>query len=203
MNDHFSIDLETLGTRYNAPVLSIGVVQFDPDTGKLGAEFYREIDIHSALKAGQVNGSTLAWWAQQSEKARRVFGSDNKVSLATVLDELSTWLRGKDMTPKVWGNGAGFDITILEHAYDNGCVGLKEAWHFTNIRDMRTLVEDAQLRNDEWPKREGVHHNALDDAKYQALVIAACRMKINKALGAGVPGAKRSVQKQVAEDDEL
>ena len=35
MNDHFSIDLETLGTRYNAPVLSIGVVQFDPDTGKL------------------------------------------------------------------------------------------------------------------------------------------------------------------------
>ena len=203
MNDHFSIDLETLGTRYNAPVISIGVVQFDPDTGKLGAEFYREIDVDSALKAGKASGSTLAWWVQQTDKARRVFSPDNKVSLATALDELTTWLRGKAMAPKVWGNGSTFDITILEHAYENGCVGLKEAWHFTNIRDMRTAIEDAQLTSSEWPKDQGVHHHALDDAKYQALVISACRMKINKALGAGVPGAKRSVQKQVAEDDEL
>lgn len=203
MNDHFSIDLETLGKRYNAPVLSIGVVQFDPDTGKLGAEFYREIDVDSALKAGKASGSTLLWWMQQSEKARRIFSAENKVSLATALDELATWLRGKAMAPKVWGNGSIFDISILEYAYDNGCVGLQEAWHFTNVRDMRTSIEDAQLRNDEWPKDVGTHHNALDDAKYQALVISACRMKINKALGAGVPGAKRSVQKQVAEDDEL
>ncbi len=203
MNDHFSIDLETLGTRYNAPVISIGVVQFDPDTGKLGATFYREIDIDSAIKAGKISGSTLAWWMQQSEKARRVFGPDNKVSLATALDGLSTWLRGMAMAPKVWGNGASFDITILEHAYENGCVGLREAWHYTNVRDMRTLVEAAQLDKGDWPKDVGTHHNALDDAKYQAMVISACRMKINKALGAGVPGAKRSVQKQVAEDDEL
>ncbi len=203
MNDHFSIDLETLGTRYNAPVISIGVVQFDPDTGKLGAEFYREIDIDSALKAGKASGSTLVWWMQQSEKPRRIFSAENKVSLATALDELATWLRGKAMAPKVWGNGASFDITILEHAYENGCVGLREAWHYTNVRDMRTLVEAAQLDKGDWPKDVGTHHNALDDAKYQAMVISACRMKINKALGAGVPGAKRSVQKQVAEDDEL
>lgn len=203
MNDHFSIDLETLGTRYNAPVISIGVVQFDPDTGKLGATFYREIDIDSAIKAGKVSGSTLAWWAQQTDKARRVFGDKNKVSLATALDELSTWLRGMAVTPKVWGNGAGFDITILEHAYENGCVGLKEAWHYTNVRDMRTLVEAARLGDAEWPKREGVHHNALDDATYQAKVISACRMTISKAMGAGAPGAKIVVKKAVSEDDEL
>lgn len=203
MNDHFSIDLETLGTRYNAAVLSVGVVQFDPDTGKLGATFYREIDIDSAIKAGRVTGSTLAWWAKQTDKARRVFGPDNKVTLATALDELATWLRGKAIAPKVWGNGATFDITILEHAYDHGCVGLTEAWHYTNVRDMRTMVEVAQLGDAEWPKREGVHHNALDDATYQAKVISACRMKINKALGAGVPGAKRSLEKRVTEDDEL
>ena len=203
MNDHFSIDLETLGTRYNAPVISIGVAQFDPDTGKLGATFYREIDIDSAIKAGKASGSTLAWWAQQSDKARRVFSPENKVSLATALDELSTWLRGMAMAPKVWGNGAGFDITILEHAYENGCVGLKEAWHFSNVRDMRTLVDVVGLSKVAWPERKGVHHNALDDAIYQAQVISLCWGIVKKKMGAGVPVAKTSVQKRVAEDDEL
>ena len=88
MNDHFSIDLETLGTRYNAAILSIGVQQFDIDSGKLGETFYREIDIDSAIKAGKVTGSTLAWWAQQGEVAKRVFGSNGKTPLSVALDEL-------------------------------------------------------------------------------------------------------------------
>ena len=101
MNDHFSIDLETLGTRYNAAILSIGVQQFDIDTGKLGETFYREIDLDSAIKAGKVTGSTLAWWALQGEVAKRVFGDKGKSPLAVALDDLRTWMMKKASNPKV------------------------------------------------------------------------------------------------------
>lgn len=203
--DHCSIDLETLGTRYNAAIISIGVQQFNPDSGKLGATFYKEIDFDSAIKAGRPTGDTIRWWMTQDEKARRIFArSPEKVSVAQALDELATWMRGMAGAPKVWGNGAGFDITILEHAYDNGSVGLKEPWHFTNIRDMRTIVDAADLAPVDYPERKGVHHNALDDAIFQAQVISLawqkCRgVKPPKSLRSE-PAAKVAV---LAEDDDL
>ena len=204
--DHYSIDLETLGTRYNAAVISVGVQQFDPNSGKLGATFYKEIDFDSAIRAGKPTGDTIRWWMTQGEKARRIFAkSPEKVSVAQALDELATWMRGMAGAPKVWGNGAGFDITILEHAYDNGCVGLREPWHFTNIRDMRTIV-DAAGEAIKWPEREGVHHNALDDAIYQAKVISlawqACRGSV-KATGPKTKPAAAKPLPVATADDEL
>lgn len=182
--DHFSIDLETLHTRYNAAILSIGVAQFNPDTAKIGMTFYREIDFDSAIKYGHVSADTLRWWINQDSKAKRVFGNEGKVVLVQALDELTTWMRDRCMAPKVWGNGSTFDITILEHAYDKGSVGLKEPWHYTNIRDMRTLVDLAGYGATAWPfPRTGVPHNALDDAVFQAGVISACWQKVRKSIG--------------------
>jgi hypothetical protein len=205
--DHYSIDLETLGTRYNAAVISIGVQQFDPNTGKLGATFYKEIDFDSAIKAGRPTGDTIRWWMTQTEKARRIFARNPaKVSVATALDELATWMRGMAGAPKVWGNGATFDITILEHAYDNGCVGLKEPWHFTNIRDMRTIEDAADLAPVDYPERKGVHHNALDDAIYQAQVISIawqrCRGPKAKPLGGKPAKAEPKPAPATTVDDE-
>lgn len=199
--DDFSVDLETLGTRYNAPVIAIGVAQFDRTTGKIGATFYRAIDLDSAIKAGKVSGGTVAWWMTKSPAAKAVFTEENRVSLATALDELGTWMRGLAISPKVWGNGSGFDITILEHAYDNGCVGLREPWHFTNIRDMRTIADVAILSSEEWPKREGTHHNALDDAKHQAACISACYRKLRGIKDK--PAAAQKTSKVVTDDEEL
>lgn len=205
-NDHYSIGLETLANRFDSAILSIGVVQFDPASGKLGAEFYAEIEIDSAIRSGFVNGSTLAWWMRQGDKARRIFDDDEasrarKKPLATALDEMASWFRSKPAEPKVWGNGSSFDITILEHAYAKGGHGLKAPWHFTNIRDMRTIVELAALQ--EWPKREGVHHNALDDARYQARVISACWQKLKGAKPLGPKTTSASKPAAVVEDDEL
>jgi hypothetical protein len=202
---HYSIDLETLNNRFDSAILSIGVVQFDPSTGRLGGEFYKEIDIDSAIKSGTVSGDTLAWWMEQGDKARRIFSRSNKtnkVSLATALDELAAWLRGKAVAPKVWGNGSSFDITILEHAYAKGGVGLAPPWHYTNVRDMRTIVDVSGLMA--WPLREGTHHNALDDARYQAQVISACWQLIHGAPAA--KGKSKAGEKKPApavEDEEL
>ena len=180
-DDHISIDLETMGTQVGAPIISIGAIQFDPDTGKLGRSFYSVITPESAFREPfRVDPSTLCWWMTQSDAARRVFATrDDRQPLAVALDELATFCRSIG-TPKVWGNGATFDISLLEYAYKHGAVGQQPGWHFTNIRDMRTIVDLAGLYDEvEWPfPRTGVHHNALDDAAYQAQIISYCWQKL-------------------------
>lgn len=187
--DDFSIDLETLHFRYNSAIIAIGVVKFDIETSRMISSWYREIDFDSAIRSGRVSGSTLAWWMQQDEKAKRIFSTENKnkAPLAVALDELREWMlktSSSSGTIRPWGNGATFDITILEHAYDNGAVGLKEAWRFQNIRDMRTIVDAANIDTADWPfPATGVAHNALDDAARQAQIISAAWQKVRTALG--------------------
>lgn len=184
--DAISIDIETLGKKVHAPVVSIGAVQFNRSTGKLGPTFYREINIDSALKAGsRIDGSTICWWMQQEAKARRVFSTENKTPLSVALDEFRTFcLQVPDV--KVYGNGATFDIGILEYAYEHGCVGLTQGWHFMGIRDMRTIMEDAGMYDQGsdhlWPANVGTHHNALDDAIFQAKAISIAWQRIKTAL---------------------
>lgn len=185
--DDISIDIETLGKRFDAPVISIAAVPFEWTTGKISKSvFYEEIDVDSSIKAGHVDGSTLSWWMQQDEKAKRVFArGEHKVPLASALDRLAVFMR-QFQGARVWGNGATFDITILEYAYVHGGVGLSCPWasEFWLIRDMRTLVDEASFDKSQWPfPKTGVAHNALDDATYQAGVIAAAKQKIARALG--------------------
>lgn len=209
---NWSIDLETLDVRPTAAIIAIGAVQFDRDTAKIGIKHYAEITFDSAIKAGTVSGGTLAWWAEQSERARRVFGKqEKKTPLACALEELSTLMRSKSTAPIVWGNGASFDISILEHAYHNGAHGLAVPWDYTNIRDMRTLVDMADhlgMREEDWPERSGTHHNAVDDAEHQARVISACWNVVTRDPGATKkqmvsPPAKPVTTPDDDEDDEL
>lgn len=190
MND-YSIDLETLGNRFNAAILSIGAVQFDRYTGNIGKTFYREVNIDSALRFGEVTGSTLQWWMGQGDNAKRIFSDQNKATLAQALMDLGKFL---PTTGMVWGNGATFDITILEHAAFKQ--GLTLPWQFWNIRDMRTAVDMVGYRKGDLPF-EGVAHNALDDAKHQAKVIAHCFGKVT-----GKSQAKATRKPAAPADDE-
>lgn len=172
----FSIDIETLSTRYDAAILSIGCVQFNRDTGEIGPRFYKEVCIDNSLKIGHVSASTLTWWVEQSRGARSMFGNKGKEPLANALHLLAGFIR-REAAPRVWGNGATFDIGILEYAFVHGGHGLEAPWHFTKIRDMRTIVDAAQaIGCDPWHyvPRVGVAHHAGDDAEYQAKIISVC-----------------------------
>lgn len=193
-----SLDLETLGNRWNSAILSIGAVAFDRKTCKTGPHYYAEVLIDDAVRYGAVTGSTLAWWAQQGDAAKRVFGGNKKVTLYEALRGLGDFVRGLPANVCVWGNGSHFDITILEHAYDHAGNGLAEQWKFWNVRDMRTIVDAAQF-DTTGHKRVGTHHNALDDAQFQAEVIAKCLMKISAALN----GKQAPAVTNADEDDEL
>lgn len=181
----FAVDCETLGRRWDAPVLAIGAVAFDRRTGVLGQEFYQEIDFTSACKNARVDGDTVAWWMRQSAEARQLFQDTGrlKLALATALQEFTAWGRALPGACQPWGNGATSDITWLEHAYDTGTVGLQEPWHFRNIRDMRTILDvvaylDPKFNAWTGVDPAGVEHHALDDAKAQATAIANCYMHL-------------------------
>lgn len=188
-----SFDLETLGKRVDAPVLSIAAVAFDRMSGKLGPEVELHIKIDEALIDGRVDGGTLLWWLGQSAEARNklIAGQKKAISTYEALRGLGDFVRGLPASVCVWGNGATFDISILERLYDVAGRGLKEQWQFLNIRDMRTIVDAADFNKDSI-KFVGEKHVALDDARHQAKIITACLWK--------TPAGKR---KQVEDDDEL
>lgn len=185
MTQHISIDLETLGTAHDACILSIGAVKFDPYTGKMGDTFYRVIDIEAAPGGGTLSASTVLWWMRQSQEARdAVFAKDvERVTLAAALVDFSEWLGFNEDLPEgqefpentLWQRG-NKDLEWLESAYKG--MGLKAPFGWWQWNDQRTLC---RFVPSETP-RKGVHHNALDDAKYQAecLTSALCWVSVHE-----------------------
>lgn len=184
----WSIDLETLDTKPTSAILSIGAVQFDRDSGKIGIRYYASINPDEAIAAGTVSGGTLTWWMQQSDKAKQVFSEKGKVPLGGhggALATLASHLRSTP-GPRVWGDGSSFDIAILEHAFARVGGALEIPWKFWDIRDMRTTVDDAGIDLGLVP-RAGTHHNAVDDAEFQAICVSLARRRIRAAMGFGLP----------------
>lgn len=190
-----SIDLETLGNRSDAAILSIGAAALNRDTGKIGPTMYQIIDLDDALRHGTVRGDTLKWWMQQSAQAKAVFTATNRVSLYEGLRALNDFVRALPADVCVWGNGSSFDISILEHAYDRvadrGTPGFKEEWKFWSVRDLRTAVDLADVSKTDVPFT-GVAHNAIDDAVHQAKVLAYCFSKIRRAKKAADPAVEET-----------
>lgn len=166
---HLMIDLETLGTDPSAPIVAIGAVFFDPKTGELGKEFSATISFESACEKRTPSASTIKWWLGQSDDARKKVVRGN----ADMFEALNHFVQFVGSRPvKPWGNGATFDISMLEDCFK--CYGMTVPWKYHNIRDVRTVVDIAEtvgLTKDMIPF-EGTPHVALDDAKHQAQYIS-------------------------------
>lgn len=166
MSDRVMIDIETLGTDPGAAIVSIGAVRFTIADGVVD-ELFVSVDIESCQRAGlEIDAGTVAWWLGQSTEARKQLTGGR--DLEPALREVRAFVDGAD---EVWANSPSFDCAILAEAFDR--VGLSTPWAFWEQRDYRTCR--AVL---EWPDRDqdGVAHDALDDARYQAeCLVAALR----------------------------
>lgn len=176
---HCMLDFETLGSGADTIVVSLGAVMFNK-SGIHGEKLFL-FDIHSQQVAGRsFTASTLEWWMRQSDAARDVFNPEKspgpRLTLSQFFTEIeSFWTAslegaGENMDQlKPWGNGANFDISILEDIYrrhhekrDQGI-----PWKFWNVYCFRTFnaLTDAKRY---LARPHGTHHSALDDARYQA-----------------------------------
>ena len=166
------VDIETLGTTPGCVTLSIGAVAFNPQGSEMGEEFYNNLDVEDSTNMGFfTDPNTVAWWSKQSQEAKDHL-VPNQLSVVEALQNFVKYFKSVG-GEKIWCHGATFDAPILEHALKH--VGIKVPWKYYNVRDTRTVFDLFQFDIRNVP-RDGTYHNALADAKHQAICI-------QKALG--------------------
>lgn len=177
------LDLETLGTGPRAAIVAIGACKFSPRgvgiwpeaDGAPSPTFYRRVSLATAMQHGDVDASTLLWWMQQSDQARKDTFLGEAGGLEQVLRAFNLWLDGGDAC--VWGNGATFDNVAIRSAMAE--TGIKPLWSFRNDKCYRTVINLVPEHRRPPFERSGTAHNALDDAITQALYL----QKVYKAIG--------------------
>jgi hypothetical protein len=198
---HLMVDIETLGTESNAPIISVGAVLFDPqgnDTfaGLHSRSFLRLIDVEDAVRTcGPASGGTIAWWFTQSDAAIKRLVGGGQVSVQDAFRDLwayshsrharqPEWHRNLPVPTRIWAKDPDFDCSIIRSAC--GQVRQVYPFHFAYQRSVRTAL-DLGFPDGEFPtfaddrqEAEGVvAHDARDDAIMQALSIQA----VMQALG--------------------
>lgn len=164
---HATIDLETIDTCPQATVLSLGAVKFDPRSAiEPHSELYIKISIDDQDRLGRtVSDGTIEWWSKQDPAImEEAFDQTGAVSVEEALAQISKFAVGVDT---FWGQGYGFDYTILEDMFRS--IRRPIPWNFWQIRDSRTLF--GICSEDPRKKIQNDLHNALADAFYQSKAI--------------------------------
>lgn len=178
MTYHIMVDLETMGTGPNAAIMSIGAVVFDPHYfTPSGNVYYQNIDLSTCMKAGlTVDASTIEFWMKAPAAAMNALW-DGRWDITKALKDFAGWVQNfssKDF--RIWAHGSNFDIVVLESAY-RAC-GLTQPWAYNAMRDDRTLFELAGVDLKDF--NQGCLHNALDDARNQAMAVQESYRRLKK-----------------------
>jgi len=158
------IDLETMSTKPNAAIVSIGAVEFGPDFQQIGDPFYTPIALDSCISVGlHVEQSTVDWWAGQPAETRAHWEVADAPNLSEGLKAFQDWLwqragNRKNVCP--WGNGADFDMVVTRSAFN--ALGAEEPWMFYNVHCFRTVKNMFPLTANEVPLRNGAHRADAD-----------------------------------------
>lgn len=159
------LDLETLSTRPDAVILTIGAVKFDPysDYIDLDNGLYHRVNVDEQTELGRhVQEETLNWWGKQDpEVFEEAMSETGRIGLEDFCSDLNRFLVG---TENIWCQGPCFDIVILENLYRQ--LVKPTPWQFWQIRDSRTLFG---VHGDPRDKNRAAAHNALMDCYYQAI----------------------------------
>jgi hypothetical protein len=169
------LDIETLGSRANTVVLSVGAAVFylqEPYSEATLEEsippddrFYAVLDLKP--QAGRsVDLDAVKFWFQQSDAARLAQLKD-PIHPVTALAEYEKFCK-KHKVERGWANGATFDHVIMEDLHKH--FQKRNPIHFKNQICMRTIRRLCQAY-DTFPDMESieglVEHNALDDCLRQ------------------------------------
>ena len=160
-------DIESMGKKHDAAVVSIGAVFFDLQTCTLGPTFLQTIHLGSAVAAGgTMDPGTVLWWLGQSEEARKGIRFGGR-AIDVVLREFGEWIKEtcRPADARVWGNSDSFDVIKLESAYQRSNVPVP--WFWTNCRDFRTVRNLHPHVEYDFKSKGDDAHNALVDAIFQ------------------------------------
>ena len=161
------LDIETLSTRPESVVLTLGAVKFDPWAADVDTDsgLYVRCNVDEQINMGRhIQDETLEWWGKQAEDVREeALGDHDRTGMNSMLDQLNRFLVGSN---NIWCQGPAFDIVILENLYRQ--MERPTPWQFWQIRDSRTLFG---VHGDPRDKGAKGAHNALIDCYYQARAV--------------------------------
>lgn len=176
------VDIETLGIGVDAVIATIGAVCVNVLTGEELGSFYDRC--HTAQERRTITPRTLEWWFSQGEEAQReAFGDGqrDRYPLKQALERFAAWMdiqRGHCPAGtwlQVMGNGPEFDNVILDHAYEQHCMGAP--WQYPVNQSLRTMVWLGRLLLGIDPRKTipftGTRHIALHDARHESQALVA------------------------------
>lgn len=168
---HCSLDIECIGP---TAVVSIGAVMFNPYSNEYGGWIEILVKPSSDLGAGEV-----AFWLRQNDAARRRVSEaiENGVAEKDACEALVGFFETHNPY-YLWTKPPTYDERIIREMFKRN--GVTYPLDFRSGRDVRTLLGLGVLEPKDIP-REGVHHNACDDAKHQARQVTAVIQHLKKA----------------------
>jgi hypothetical protein len=163
---HVCLDIETLGTKADTVILTLGAVKFDPYSRQdPHTPLYVKLDVDEQVAAGRtIDEGTLVWWElQPKEVFEDAMSDEDRISCKEFTKQLNRYLVGAE---RIWTQGPTFDIILLEHLYRS--LEIPVPWMYYSIRDTRTIMDmgDASAK-----KNNATAHNALADAYSQAVMV--------------------------------
>ena len=165
--NHIVLDLETLGTNRNAPILSVGMVVISDL--EIKTTYYVVLDVieQEQLFGRKADADTEKWWREQLETKEGKFAwdaaTDEPESVHEGLRDVCD-IFAENATHEVWGNSNTFDNEILRSLMEAANL---PTWSFRKDRDFRTLKELYKEKVPE-PEFQGFRHVAIVDALHEA-----------------------------------
>lgn len=180
------VDIETLGTNGNNPVIQIGAAAFDIESGFITHAFDKTQDIRQ-LGEMNVDPNTLLWWLKtDAELLKTILTSEE--TTPTLIEDFHRFLTEIQETAgdhiKFWGNGILFDNRIIKEQMESA--GLTYPIRYSKDRDVRTILDLAadKLGIGEYELKDKaaentaslglVKHNAIDDVIAQVNLVSYC-----------------------------
>ena len=172
---HLIVDIETLGLTVPAPVLSIGAVLLDCSAGFPATMRTWQVKVDPKKCVGEADPKTLAWWANQSEAARKEAfeGTPDENPFGKFLGFV------REVKPTYfWGKSHDFDFGHLGAQIE--ALGIRPPWTYWRLRDIRTSEglglryergNDALLNELRSMNGAALRHSALSDALVETEIL--------------------------------
>lgn len=164
------IDLETLGSKNDAIIVSVGVVYFNLTSKTVVDKRYWILNIDSQSHR-TIDISNLKWWMTQSEGVREVFREPQQSCVSTFISEFEDSFNEREVK-RFWAKGAHFDFGLLNNLLKSEGDPYKNCIPYSKWMCMKPIyVLATRLGVLRTMKLEGTAHNALDDAVFQTEVL--------------------------------
>lgn len=164
---HVMADIETLSTRHDGLILSVGGVKFDAE--QIVDRFHVGIDPTDAQEryGRHISAGTFIYWlGPKMEQARKELLELPKVDMFAALDGFAIWCAQTpaDQCGSLWGKGSTFDNVLLADSF--AAAGIEFPFTYRQNECYRTM---ANRNPDIEYVQIGTAHNGVADAESQAV----------------------------------